>query len=100
MIMCQPMVMMLVLPLHAELTRTIGPGSRNRRTDPSVVAPMAGVKTCNECGDTKALEAFSLSRRHADGRQPKCPVCCNARGQAARSPQPKGPQKGPDNWYG
>ena len=28
---CQPMVMMLVLPFQAELTRTIGPGSRNRR---------------------------------------------------------------------
>ena len=32
MIMCQPIVMMLVLPLHAELTSTIGPGSRKRRT--------------------------------------------------------------------
>src|SRR4026208_2193781 len=29
--MCQPMVMMLVLALHAELTSTIGPGSRKRR---------------------------------------------------------------------
>jgi hypothetical protein len=31
-IMCQPIVMMLVLPFHTELTSTIGPGSRNRRT--------------------------------------------------------------------
>ena len=31
MIMCQPMVMMLVLPFQAELTSTIGPGSRKRR---------------------------------------------------------------------
>src|SRR5882672_6880414 len=30
--MCQPMVMMLVAPLWAELTSTIGPGSRKRRT--------------------------------------------------------------------
>src|SRR5882672_11349971 len=29
--MCQPIVMMLVLPFQAELTSTIGPGSRNRR---------------------------------------------------------------------
>ena len=32
MIMCQPMVMMFVSPLWAELTSTIGPGSRKRRT--------------------------------------------------------------------
>src|SRR6516225_11926952 len=31
MTVCQPMVMMLVWPLHAELTSTIGPGSRKRR---------------------------------------------------------------------
>src|SRR5579871_2085896 len=31
MTMCQPMVMMLVRSLCAELTSTIGPGSRNRR---------------------------------------------------------------------
>lgn len=30
--MCHPMVMMLVLPFHAELTSTMGPGSRKRRT--------------------------------------------------------------------
>ena len=30
--MCQPIVMMLVAPFHLELTRTIGPGSRKRRT--------------------------------------------------------------------
>ena len=30
--MCHPMVMMLRLPFHAELTSTIGPGSRKRRT--------------------------------------------------------------------
>src|SRR5205814_2555514 len=30
--MCQPMVMMFVLPFQAELTSTIGPGSRKRRT--------------------------------------------------------------------
>src|SRR5437667_11310504 len=29
--MCQPIVIMLVLPFQAELTSTIGPGSRNRR---------------------------------------------------------------------
>ncbi len=28
---CQPMVMMLVSPFQAELTKTIGPGSRSRR---------------------------------------------------------------------
>src|SRR5215470_469191 len=32
MTVCQPMVMMLVLPFEAELTSTIGPGSRKRRT--------------------------------------------------------------------
>src|SRR5438094_8362723 len=30
--MCQPMVMMLFRPFQRELTSTIGPGSRNRRT--------------------------------------------------------------------
>src|SRR4030095_5109423 len=29
--MCQPIVMMLDVPRHVELTSTIGPGSRNRR---------------------------------------------------------------------
>src|SRR5687768_5639827 len=32
MTMCHPIVMMLVLPFHAELTSTMGPGSRKRRT--------------------------------------------------------------------
>lgn len=27
-------------------------------------------------------------------------VCANARGLAARLPLPKGPTRGPDNWYG
>src|SRR5438067_2904610 len=31
MTVCQPMVMMLLSPFQAELTSTIGPGSRNRR---------------------------------------------------------------------
>ena len=31
MTMCQPMVMMSRSPLKAELTRTTGPGSKNRR---------------------------------------------------------------------
>src|SRR5204863_9972753 len=31
MTVCQPMVMMFVSPFQAELTSTIGPGSRNRR---------------------------------------------------------------------
>ena len=35
MIMCQPMVMTFVSPFQAELTSTIGPGSRNRRTLPT-----------------------------------------------------------------
>src|SRR5438270_4276768 len=29
--MCQPIVMMFALPFHAELTSTMGPGSRKRR---------------------------------------------------------------------
>src|SRR5687768_3957128 len=33
--MCQPMVMMLVLPRQAELTSTTGPGSRKRRISPT-----------------------------------------------------------------
>ena len=31
MTVCQPIVMMLVSPFQAELTSTMGPGSRNRR---------------------------------------------------------------------
>src|SRR5262249_40349380 len=32
MIMCQPIVMMFILSFQTELTSTMGPGSRNRRT--------------------------------------------------------------------
>ena len=41
-------------------------------------------KRCTKCGDTKPLDAFARSKRHARGRQPWCRACCDARKARAR----------------
>lgn len=39
----------------------------------------AGVKKCNECGETKPLDAFTKSKAGHLGRRSKCKVCESAR---------------------
>src|SRR5689334_21034754 len=64
MTVCQPRVMMLVWPLHAELTSTMGPGSRKRRiweTGRSVLGEDFMRPSREPWGlDARSLAAFTL----------------------------------------
>lgn len=41
------------------------------------------MKTCPKCGETKSLDAFSVSRKNRDGLHGHCKACCSIRTRAA-----------------
>src|SRR5947207_15526005 len=75
MTVCQPMVMMLVSPFQAELTSTIGPGSRNRRIcDTGKSFFVKALIALSGCGvDELSDRRDVLGRRHAE-LMPDCSI--------------------------